>query len=233
MRVDAFEDDVDLAALGRKLDRVREQIPDDLLQPCRIAGDAVGLGIEHMANLDFLGRGGRHDRFDRAEDDRGKVGRLDIEPHLARDNAIHVEQILNQLCLGAGIALDRFESLLQIVFFRAKVQDLGPAQDRIERVRSSWLSVARKSSLSWLARSASLRAERSRWSSDSRSCSKSLREVTSRVTANCPIRPSGSGSGTACVSSQRRVPWKPMISYSQLCRSPAQTRSCRAIHSVR
>ena len=66
-----------------------------------------------------------------------------------------------------------------------------------------------------------------------RSCERSasacafLRSVTSRVMpSKAGLPPSAPGSNTACVSSQRRVPFSPTISNSSIPLPPAITRRC-------
>ena len=112
--VDALEPDLHPPAAGRELDGVRQQVPDDLLQAVRIAGDRPGRGIEPLVDADALRLRRRPHRLDRRLDERERVDRLDVEPHLARRDAVHVEQVLDQLRLDARVALDRLEPALQL-----------------------------------------------------------------------------------------------------------------------
>ena len=86
--------------------------------------------------------------------------RLHVESQLAGDDAGDVEQVLDELRLGVGVALDD----LQRPLGRRRVEDARSrsmrAQPRIafSGVRSSCESVARNSSFSVLAASASARA---------------------------------------------------------------------------
>ena len=50
-----------------------------------------------------------------ARDDGGEVDGLDVEAELAADDAAHVEQVLDELGLGAGVALDDLEALGEVV----------------------------------------------------------------------------------------------------------------------
>ena len=59
VRVDPLETDLHLAASIRELDGVREEIPQHLLQPLRIARHPAGLRIENGLEPDALRVGGR------------------------------------------------------------------------------------------------------------------------------------------------------------------------------
>ena len=52
VRVDPLQEDLDLAALGRELDGVGEEVPDDLLEAGGVAGDGTGERIEHLVDAD-------------------------------------------------------------------------------------------------------------------------------------------------------------------------------------
>ena len=135
---------------GRELDRVGEQVPEDLLQAVRVAGRrARRAGRARVCSRIALGVGGGPHGVDRRPDDGRQVDPLHVQPHLAGDDAAHVQQVLDDLRLRAGVALDDLA---------------GPRPDRpassrrrcaricdqpriaLSGVRSSWLSVARNSS---------------------------------------------------------------------------------------
>jgi hypothetical protein len=66
-----------------------------------------------------------------------------------------VQQVVDQLRLGFGVAEDGFQGVcLFIPGEFTRLQDLSPADDRMSGVRSSWLTVARNSSFKRLAISA-------------------------------------------------------------------------------
>ena len=99
-----------------------------------IAGDRAGARIEDLAQANPLGFGRRPDRVDGRIDHAGQIGPLHVEPHLAGDDAAHVEQVLDELRLGARVALDRVEALLQVLgVARPGRQQLRPAEDGVER----------------------------------------------------------------------------------------------------
>ncbi len=116
VRVDPLQEHLDAAPLGRELDGVREEVPDDLLEPCGIAGDRTCERIEHLLNADLLGIGGREHGGEGGFDDLGKVQPLDVEPQVPRDDAGDVEQVLDDLGLGLGIPVDGREALRQVLW---------------------------------------------------------------------------------------------------------------------
>ena len=64
VRIDAFEADLHPAAAVRELDRIRQQIPQHLLQALRIARDGRRIRIEHGLDAYALGLGGRRNAVD-------------------------------------------------------------------------------------------------------------------------------------------------------------------------
>ena len=103
------------AARRRELDGVREQVPHDLLQAAGIAGDRSGQPDRGCAPAGCPWRRRPAHRLDRRLDDRERVERLHVEPELARDDAAHVEQIVDELRLDARVALDGLEAGPQLV----------------------------------------------------------------------------------------------------------------------
>ena len=78
------------------------------------------------------GRGGLHG-FEHAFDDRCQVDVLNVETDFSGRDPVHVQEIVDQLGLHAGIALDDFQTLLEVL--RADVsaaEQLGPAQDSVQ-----------------------------------------------------------------------------------------------------
>ena len=134
MGVDAFEQDLHGAVARGELHGVAEQVPEDLLQAIRVAGDGARQRVEGGAEADAFRVGGGLDRFDRGADDGGQIDALDVEPDLAGDDAAHVEQIFDDLRLSAGVALDDLDPFGG---FRRReliaAEDLRPAEDGVER----------------------------------------------------------------------------------------------------
>ena len=135
VRVDPLEPDLHLAAFGRELDGVGEQVPHRLLQPVRITHDHARARIDDDLHGDRFRFGrGTHVFNRRAHDLRG-IDRLNIEAHLAALDPRDVQQILDELCLCLGAAKDRVDPLLGLALERsAGHQRVAPEQDRVERI---------------------------------------------------------------------------------------------------
>jgi hypothetical protein len=88
--------DLDASVGGRELDRVREQVGDDLLQPIGVATDADRAAVYRANDADALPFGRRRERIDRTRDDGTDVDRLQPERHLAGHDAGDVEQVVDQ-----------------------------------------------------------------------------------------------------------------------------------------
>ena len=80
--VDPLQGDLDLAVSAGELDRVREQVPHDLLQAIRVAGYGSRGRVQQLLQANAFGvRRGPH-RLDRGLDDLRGVDRLHVEPEL-------------------------------------------------------------------------------------------------------------------------------------------------------
>jgi hypothetical protein len=114
-----------------ELYRIRQQVPDDLLQPIRIAAQQAGVGIEFLDQVNFLRVGSGLNGFDRRLDKGHGREPLRIEPEFARNDRAHVEQVFDELRLHMGIAHDGFQSLGRLRFVGPPArQHMGPSQDR-------------------------------------------------------------------------------------------------------
>ena len=111
MRVDAFQDDVHLAAFRCELDGIAYQVPHDLLQSRRIAEDRARVRINDLSEHDTFSLSRWTHRVNGRVDDAGQIGLLHVQSHFTGDDPAHIEQILDQLRLSAGIALNGIEPL--------------------------------------------------------------------------------------------------------------------------
>ena len=129
------ERDGHAAARRRELDRVRDQVPDDLLDAVGIAQDPVLLArMVVEAHLDLLAFGGEAHRVHRGPDHGGERRRLQGQPELAGDDARDVEQVVDQLGLRRHVALDHLESTVGPIGVESPgAQEPRPAHDRRER----------------------------------------------------------------------------------------------------
>ena len=133
-RIAPLDRDLHPPTLGRELDRVREQIGDDLLQALLIA-EHRGRGIEHGLNPDVPSppRPGACSRSV-CSTIALTLHRLDAEVQRARHDAADIEQVLDQLGLRSRIALDRIErALLTVGGHGAGAKHLHPAENGVER----------------------------------------------------------------------------------------------------
>src|SRR5439155_915558 len=81
------------AAVRRaELDRIREQVPDDLLQPIGIGEERTCVRIEKGVQLNLLRIRHALDGLDGGLDDGDRVDLPAIDPKLARDDAGDVEE---------------------------------------------------------------------------------------------------------------------------------------------
>ena len=134
VRVDALEEDVDGSAFGREFDRVGQEVPHDLLQPRWVARDWPGVRVDDFAKLDLLGVRRGADGIDSEVDDACQVGALHVESNFAGDDAAHVQQVVDELRLRAGVALDGVDALAEVLGRElVQAQELRPAEDGIER----------------------------------------------------------------------------------------------------
>src|SRR5262245_39334507 len=52
MRIHTLQDNLNAATLGRELDRIRQEIPCDLLQPLEVSRYGTGMGIQNGLDSD-------------------------------------------------------------------------------------------------------------------------------------------------------------------------------------
>ena len=124
---------VDRPPARREPDRIRQQIPDDLLQTARVGMDHQRRRIDPLHEHDVLRVRGGADRLDCGLDDRaeGDVGRVQLDR--PRRDTRHVEQFLDHLCLNARVAFDdvnRVADARPVVI--AARENRRPAENRIQ-----------------------------------------------------------------------------------------------------
>ena len=111
-------------AVRRELDGVREQVPEDLLQPARVPRHRARVRGHVGGERHALGFRGGADRLQRGADHRHRLDGLDVEPHRARDHARHVEQVRDEAGLEPRVPQDRVEGA-----GRGRLVDVHLAQD--------------------------------------------------------------------------------------------------------
>ena len=110
VRVDALEANLHASVPRRELDRIRQQVPDNLLQPLRIAGNRNARLIDGGLQPDALRRRRRRHGLERLLNHARQVDGPDVEPQFAGDDPRHVEDIADQLFLEPRVAFDRLEN---------------------------------------------------------------------------------------------------------------------------
>ena len=87
MRIDALQPNLDAPAARRELDRIREQVPHDLLEPIRIPRYRTDIRIDDRQNAHALCFRPWHHRREGVVEHNRKVERLHIETDLACGDA--------------------------------------------------------------------------------------------------------------------------------------------------
>src|ERR1043165_9713516 len=119
----------DLSTMRRELHRIRQQVPDDLMQARRVGRYRTHSRFGVIIDIDALSVSrGLHD-IDRRTRDRSYIQRPHFEIELAGNDARRVEQIVDQLRLHTRVAIDCVETLRQnfLITF-AFTQHAGPAE---------------------------------------------------------------------------------------------------------
>ena len=122
------------AALRRELDGVAQQVPHDLLQAIRIAGDRRGVEIDEQLKANPLGVGRWLHGLGGGADDVAEIHGAERQPDLAGHDPLHVEDVRNELLLALCVADDGLDGGL--VAFRRQpriLQHVRPAEDGVER----------------------------------------------------------------------------------------------------
>ena len=124
-----------LAALGRELDRVGDEVPNHLLEAAGVAGHRPGRRIEHDVQAQSPRIRGRPQRIDRRLDEPGWLQRLHVQAQLAGGDPIHVEQIVDHLRLHPRVTKDGVEPFEQVGLLRVSggLEDVRPPQDGVQR----------------------------------------------------------------------------------------------------
>src|SRR5205823_2830498 len=103
---------LNVAAARAELDRVREQIPHDLLEAIGIAMND-GCEIEMFFDGDLLRRRRGPQRLNRIRDDGAQIDRSYSQPELAADDAGDIEDIFDEPRLRLRGTVDRLQGQLR------------------------------------------------------------------------------------------------------------------------
>ncbi len=126
---------VDRATSLGEFQRVRQQIPDHLLQPILIAHDIRRPWIEVRAKGHALRVRGRHHHVHGCQHHLDDIDGPHLEPEFSRRNARHVEHVVDHPGLRGRVALDHVHRAVEQrpIDLPAGDQDSCPAEDRVER----------------------------------------------------------------------------------------------------
>ena len=93
----------------RELDRVTQDVLDDLTQPIGIAAHQPGIAVELRFQVDPFDLSGRAGRLHHPGDQRRQIDALRAELEPPEDDAAGVQQIADQPALLVHVALDHLE----------------------------------------------------------------------------------------------------------------------------
>jgi hypothetical protein len=123
----------DLAAVG-ELDRVREQVEDDLAEPALVAEDRLGQAVaQRVGQLDALPRRGRGHDVEGALDRGPERERLGLEVDLARLDLREVEDVVDDREQRVAARPDRLGEVALLRVELGLEQEPAHADDRVHR----------------------------------------------------------------------------------------------------
>ena len=134
VRVFPLHSDVNAAALRREFDRVRQQIPDDLLKTPRVAVQRPRIGIKEHLKPHVLRVRGRPNDVDRRLDDFCRLERRQGKSQLPGNDTVEVEQVFDELNLNLDVALDGLERALSLLLAEmTRAKHSNPSEDGAQR----------------------------------------------------------------------------------------------------
>src|SRR5262249_38823497 len=135
VRPDPLQLDLDPSIFRGELDRVLQQVPDDLLKTPGVAAHQEARHFENWLNPDALRLGRVTDRLQRVLDEAVQIDRLQGEPHLAADDLGDVEQIVEEPDLRLDVAGDDLDRPARLRLAELAALDEGrPAVHGVERI---------------------------------------------------------------------------------------------------
>ena len=123
----------DVAARGRELERVAEEVDKHLLEALDVATKRR-LGNGRQLNVDLTPGRERADRLDDAANQVRRVDGVEIERPASAVHLRKIEQVVHEFGLPRGIPVNRFDSLRQhFGIHRIGTQHRSPAENGIQR----------------------------------------------------------------------------------------------------
>src|SRR5262245_8093711 len=102
-----------------ELDGVLYQIPDHLLKPVGVNLENMYGRVERLLQTHPFGLRLRAYGVDRRFDNRGESGRFNIKREIAGADARNIEQVVDQIFLRAGVALNNLQRAVFAIFVEA------------------------------------------------------------------------------------------------------------------
>ena len=119
---------------GRELDGIRQEIPQHLLQTRGVRQDIGVLHVPRRVDRDVLGLRCRPHALERGLEHRHHRQRLELDLQLAGRHARHVDEVVHELRLRLGVAIDQFEGVPSRLLAEVIVeQHARPAEDHVQR----------------------------------------------------------------------------------------------------
>ena len=123
----------DRSAGAGELHRIRQQVPERLLQAVHIREHRQDVLVEVFREGDPFRLNGGPDDVDRGAHDGADVRPFQRERHLAGDDPGHVHHVLDQPELRVGIPLDDAHGMGRGVVEVLRVENARPAEDGVQR----------------------------------------------------------------------------------------------------
>src|SRR5688572_28763337 len=134
LRRELAQAETDLTTRGAELDRIGQEIPDDLLQAGWVSENLPDTRIDYLLDRHALRIEIRAHCIQRGLTDLHGVEGCGFQLELAGNDSRYVQEIINQLKLDVRVALDNGERVAEPVSIEGSVvQDARPAEDRIQR----------------------------------------------------------------------------------------------------
>jgi hypothetical protein len=125
--------DADRLPLWRELQRIREQVPDNLVKSRAVAHDQGRVAVDLRGQLDAFRRKRGPQPLDDAGNDSIECQLPHVETQPTRADPAHVEQFVDDAGLRPRVALDHGEAVGDLVGVRCRLfQQMRPAQNRIQ-----------------------------------------------------------------------------------------------------
>ena len=118
---------------ARELERVRKNVPENLLQPVRVRPDGGDFRIEMRLEPDSFCLRRRTQALDCRSENLADVERLHRDRHLAGDDSRDIEDVFNQPDLRLGVSFDDLHRVGGVLIELTHPEDPRPSKNSIQR----------------------------------------------------------------------------------------------------